>query len=351
MDVELLSKMVGQIILDKDAVTLPGVGTFFAEVVPSTFSDKGYTINPPYRRLSFRQREEGDASLVDLYARSNGIDAQAARSILTSFLSGLKEELLQKKTIVLPGLGRLRATRENHLFFVPDEDLNIYPDGFGLASVSLKTHEETEDEVADAISSLTSIIASPSAPVAEGPSPAVEATAPAVVEQAAPAVQEPSAPAVETTASPAPETPAAQEAAKAEEPVEVKVEATASPAQETPAAQEVAKAEEPVAVAVEEPAEVKVEATVPEAPGTQAAPASQVAEKAEEPVAVAAEEPAEVKVEAQVVPQTRSVGRMLLIVCAVLLALLVVYMLLGRIAPGLIDPLLYTPEELEIIRS
>lgn len=327
MDVELLSKMVGQIILDKDAVTLPGVGTFFAEVVPSTFSDKGYTINPPYRRLSFRQREEGDASLVDLYARSNGIDAQAARSILTSFLSGLKEELLQKKTIVLPGLGRLRATRENHLFFVPDEDLNIYPDGFGLASVSLKTHEETEDEVADAISSLTSIIASPSAPVAEGPSPAVEATAPAVVEQAAPAVQESSAPAVETTAS---------------------------PAQETPAAQEAAKAEEPVAVAVKEPVDVKVEATAPEtpeAPEAQAAPASQVAEKVEEPVAVAVEEPAEVKVEAPAAPQTRSVGRLLLIVCAVLLALLVVYMLLGRIAPGLIDPLLYTPEELEIIRS
>lgn len=315
MDVELLSKMVGQIILDKDAVTLPGVGTFFAEVVPSTFSDKGYTINPPYRRLSFRQREEGDASLVDLYARSNGIDAQAARSILTSFLSGLKEELLQKKTIVLPGLGRLRATRENHLFFVPDEDLNIYPDGFGLASVSLKTHEETEDEVADAISSLTSIIASPAAPVAEGPSPAVEATAPAVVEQAAPAVQEPSAPAVEATASPAPETPAAQEVAKAEEPVE----ATAPETLETPEA--------------------------------QAAPASQVAEKAEEPVAVAVEEPAEVKVEAPAAPQARSVGRMLLIVCAVLLALLVVYMLLGRIAPGLIDPLLYSPEELEIIRS
>lgn len=315
MDVELLSKMVGQIILDKDAVTLPGVGTFFAEVVPSTFSDKGYTINPPYRRLSFRQREEGDASLVDLYARSNGIDVQAARSILTSFLSGLKEELLQKKTIVLPGLGRLRATRENHLFFVPDEDLNIYPDGFGLASVSLKTHEETEDEVADAISSLTSIIASPAAPVAEGPFPAVEATAPAVVEQAAPAVQEPSAPAVEATASPAPETPAAQEVAKAEEPVE----ATAPETLETPEA--------------------------------QAAPASQVAEKAEEPVAVAVEEPAEVKVEAPAAPQARSVGRMLLIVCAVLLALLVVYMLLGRIAPGLIDPLLYTPEELEIIRS
>ena len=40
MDIDLLSKMVGELILDNDEVSLPGVGTFVAEVVPSTFSDK-----------------------------------------------------------------------------------------------------------------------------------------------------------------------------------------------------------------------------------------------------------------------------------------------------------------------
>ena len=53
MDIDLLSRMISELIVDHDQVGLPGVGTFVAEMVPATFSDKGYTINPPYRRLSF----------------------------------------------------------------------------------------------------------------------------------------------------------------------------------------------------------------------------------------------------------------------------------------------------------
>ena len=53
MDIDLLSKIVKEIVLDNDSVTLPGIGSFLAEIVPSSFSDKGYTINPPYRRVYF----------------------------------------------------------------------------------------------------------------------------------------------------------------------------------------------------------------------------------------------------------------------------------------------------------
>lgn len=162
MDIDLLSKMVAELILDNDEVTLPGVGTFVAEEVPSTFSDKGYTINPPYRKLSFRQKETRDTILVDFYARTNDLDIQTASSILLKFLSEMKEVLQVKKTVIFPGLGRLRATKENAFFFVPDEELNIYPDGFGLESVSLKTHVETEVEVQEAMEGLQSIMDSES---------------------------------------------------------------------------------------------------------------------------------------------------------------------------------------------
>lgn len=178
MDIDLLSKMVKEIILDNDEVTLPGVGTFVAEVVPSSFSDKGYTINPPYRRLSFRQREASDTKLVDFYAKSNGLDRDAATSIIVRFLLEMKETLMERKTVVFPELGRLRATRENNFFFVPDEELSIYPDGFGLEPVSLKTHVETEDDLAVAMSSLQSILDVPSKPEAQAPQEAVAEPAP-----------------------------------------------------------------------------------------------------------------------------------------------------------------------------
>ena len=159
MDIDLLAKMVKEAILDHDTVTLPGVGCFVAELVPSTFSDKGYTINPPYRRLYFSPKQGSDTYLVDLYARDNEeVNADMATRILTEFLSEMKEVLKVKKTVVFPGLGRLRATRENHFFFVADEDLDIYPEGLGLAPLSLKTHVETPEEVATAVAGLAELI-------------------------------------------------------------------------------------------------------------------------------------------------------------------------------------------------
>ena len=81
-----------------------------------------------------------------------------ANRILTEFLTEMKEVLKVKKTVALPGLGRLRATRENHFFFVADEDLDIYPEGLGLTPLSLKTHVETPEEVATAVAGLAELI-------------------------------------------------------------------------------------------------------------------------------------------------------------------------------------------------
>ena len=159
MDIDLLSKMVKELILDKDEVSLPGVGTFVAEMVPSVFSDKGYTINPPYKRLSFRQKGTGDDSLlIDFYARCNNLDIETASRIIREFLHEMRHVLETRKSIVFPGLGKLRATRENYFFFVADEDLDIYPEGFGLEPISLKTHEETPAEVSATMATLRGIL-------------------------------------------------------------------------------------------------------------------------------------------------------------------------------------------------
>ena len=125
MDIDLFSKMIKELILDNDRVVLPGLGCFVAEMVPATFSDKGYTINPPYRRLYFRSKSEADDVLVNFYASTNNLDKDVASRILADFISELKTIICTKKLIVLPGLGRLRATKENNVFFVADEDLDI----------------------------------------------------------------------------------------------------------------------------------------------------------------------------------------------------------------------------------
>lgn len=286
MDIDLLAKMVKELILDKDEVSLPGVGTFVAEMVPAAFSDRGYTINPPYRRLSFRQRTEStDTSLSDLYAASNGLEREQALQILTDFLAEMKEVLQTKKTIVFPELGRLRATRENNFFFVADSDLDIWPAGYGLEPISLKTHEETPEEVSSFVENLRTIIDDP---------------APKTVDETTP---EPVEAAIETVP-------------EAVEPVEATLEAV-----------------EPVE-AMESVAEEAVEAPVEPLDETTPAFVEMFPEMAVDPI-----------------PQPRLAFRILPFLALAAAAALILFAILGRIAPNLVDPLLYSPEERELIRT
>ena len=185
--------MVKELILDDDRVILPGLGCFVADVVPATFSDKGYTINPPYRRLYFRTRPDEGGELVDFYAKSNNIEYDMAEKIIKDFLVELKSILHQKKIVVFPGLGRLRATKENNLFFVADEDLDIYPAGFGLESISLKTHQESKAEVSAAVADLKNILVSEPASDLSVEPPIEQSEAESVAEPVAESVAEPAA--------------------------------------------------------------------------------------------------------------------------------------------------------------
>ena len=293
MDIDLLSKMVKELILDNDKVVLPGLGCFVAEMVPATFSDKGYTINPPYRRLSFRARPDTGDELIDFYVEANGLEREVACRILGDFIRELRQVIFTKKVVVLPGLGRLRATKENNLFFIPDEDLDIYPAGLGLEPISLKSHVETPQEVAAAISGLKSIMSEVSEGAKNGD---------AVEEEVAEEV--------------------------AEEAVEEVVD-------------EVTEED----VLAEDEAEV-VEAEVVE---EETAEEDKVSEED-------TEEEIEEKVEDTEVPvekPKRSAGRKVLIALGVLLAvaavLLGAYVGLSRLNPEIFDSILYSAEELEIL--
>jgi len=211
-----------------------------------------------------------------------------AERILTEFLAEMKEILKVRKTVVFPGLGRLRATRENHFFFVAYEDLDIWPEGLGLAPISLKTHVETPEEVASAVAGLAELMAEPE------PGP--------VLRQA----QEP-----EITPEPLPEPVMEPEPVAEPEPL-VEPETPVEP--------------EPEPETVSEP----------------------VPEQVQEPVHQQVQEPEKVQEPAKK-PFPRF-WKVFLIVLGALVVLLVLFALVGRLAPGVVDRLLYSPEELEILR-
>ena len=146
MDVGQLAEMIRELVPCREEIALPGLGVFVVEEVPAAFSDRGYTVNPPYLRLAFRQKASEDNSLVNLYASRNSISQKEAATILGGFFKRLAAVLRDKKSVTLPGMGRLRATNENIFFFVQNEDIDIYPQGFGLGSISLKTLTSPADD-------------------------------------------------------------------------------------------------------------------------------------------------------------------------------------------------------------
>ena len=297
MDIDLLSKMVKELILDDDKVVLPGLGCFVAEIVPAYFSDKGYTINPPYRKLYFRARPDEGDTLIEFYARSNDVSYDVAERIIKDFVSELKAVLHAKKVVVFPGLGRLRATKENNVFFIADEDLDIYPEGFGMEPISLKTHKETAAEVSAAVADLKTML---------------EAE-----------------PDVEILVEPAPD------------PIPDPVPDSVSVSEVIPEADSVQDAEadaEPDADSDLQPDHVseQQEESKPE-PAPDPIPDSQLESKAE-PKQEPEQKPAGIKW-----------GRVLWILLAVLVLLVVAYMAVGRLCPEWIDQFLYSPEELEIL--
>lgn len=379
MDIDLLSKIVKELILDNDEVALPGIGSFIAEIVPSVFSDKGYTINPPYRRLSFRQKGSGDENrVIDFYARCNNIDTPTASRIIREFLEEMRRVLETKKSIVFPGLGKLRATKENYFFFVADEDLDIYPEGFGLEPISLKTHEETPAEVSATMAALRSILNPEEAETvtAKGEEKAAESDVKTETESGRAEEPEEAAKdeAEEATTAPA-NTNQEEDGTNASE-TETQTAGTEEAAPAEANTEEVeANVNEPATEEVNEPAEVNA----PEEPtGDKAMPAGDNPVN-DNDLAANAETAENTKSESAEVPMTdnkagatgaatttTTTGQatsqkpagsktwqvikwtvIILVILAV--TALLTFIILAHIAPDFIDSILYTPEELEIL--
>ena len=301
----MLSKMLLRLLQDHDSVSLPGLGAFVVKQEPAWFSDKGYTINPPAKRLSFVASEEDDGLLVDYYAASNGIERAVAEDYIRRFACEMLEVLKRKKTLALEGLGRLRATRENAVFFVADPDLNLESESIPLRSVSLKSLVNEES---------------------------VEISVP---------LRRPE-PAVETAPEPAVET---ETVAEETETVPEETDAVAEGKEAVTAATD-AVPEETDVVAEEKEAVAEAPEVVEEEPAVKEESAAVEEEPAAEVETVSEEQGGQRKGRKKISKAWYIIP--IVLVCLALVSL-AVFLVLCDVAPDFVDSLLYTPEELKII--
>jgi len=139
MDLITLSKLLRELLLTHDRVSLPGMGSFLAELAPSVFSDRAMVIHPPFRRVLFRTSEIwNDELLENSYAVEMNTDFKTAKEKIQIFMKEFINELNVKKSIKIPDFGTMRATDQRDYFFVADKDLFIYPEAYGLEPINVK---------------------------------------------------------------------------------------------------------------------------------------------------------------------------------------------------------------------
>ena len=214
MDSVLFSKILRQMLSSHTRISLTGLGEFFVLQIGASLSDRGFTINPPYKKLAFRQSDSGDTLLAEFIARSNRVDLLTAKRVVADYVEHLSRQLQIERSVLFEGLGRLLLSRTGDLFFVQDADARIFPDSDCLEAISMRN-----------LSVAPAAVANPASPVA--PAPTTSPTGEAFAVSPTPTAATPASPTATPADAASPATPAATPAA---------IPATASLATANPAA-------------------------------------------------------------------------------------------------------------------
>ena len=197
------------------------------------------------------------------------------------------------------------------MFFVADEDLDIYPEGFGLEPISLKTHQATSSEVKAVVTDLKSILTEPMDDVQEDGHEVINE----VVPETEPVVE-------------------VVDEVEAEPVSEVEVEPESDPEPVVEVVVDESKVEEPTECVEETPVEIPVEASAEEL--VEELPTVEFVE--EEVVSVQK-------------PLWKVALKVVMWMAIAFIALIVVYVAVAHLCPEWIDQFLYTPEELELLNN
>ncbi len=196
MDSVLFSKILRQMLSSHTRISLPGLGEFFVLQIGASLSDRGFTINPPYKKLAFRQSDSGDTLLAEFIARSNRVDLLTAKRVVADYVEHLSRQLQSERSVWFEGLGRLLLSRTGDLFFVQDADARIFPDSDCLEAISMRN-----------LSVAPAAVANPASPVA--PAPAISPTGEAFAVSPTPTAATPASPTATPADAASPATPAA----------------------------------------------------------------------------------------------------------------------------------------------
>lgn len=139
-----LSRHIESLMLKHDCVIVPGLGGFVAQSVPACWIASERQFLPPYRSVGFNQQLTlNDGLLVQSYMQAYDTNYPDTLKLINESVYQLKEELMDRGEIELPGIGTLTLGMGGQYHFIPNKSGVLSPEYYALDVLGLESVEKT----------------------------------------------------------------------------------------------------------------------------------------------------------------------------------------------------------------
>lgn len=135
-----LSRHIEYILLKDNSVNVPGLGTFIATYVPSSWVEDEELLLPPYRSISYSKDFSGDDTFVRSLSAKYNISVQEAGILCMEFVENIFQELHENGTTDIGSIGYFhQPSSEGQMTFVPCQAGVASPSLYGLDAIMAET--------------------------------------------------------------------------------------------------------------------------------------------------------------------------------------------------------------------
>lgn len=132
-----IEKHLSGLLAEQDCVIVPGFGGFIANYIPAGINPVTHVFTPPSRQVAFNARlRKNDGILANHLVRSLEVSYADAVSLIEEQSVEWANTLNKGEKVVIQGIGLIFSDQENNLQFIPESNINLLDDAFGLTSFS-----------------------------------------------------------------------------------------------------------------------------------------------------------------------------------------------------------------------
>lgn len=132
-----IENQITELLKEQDCVIVAGLGGFIANYVPATINPVTHVFTPPGRQVAFNTAlRNNDGILANHLVRTLGIGYAEAVAQIENQSLAWAAGLNRGEKISFDNIGHLYADKEHHIHFVPERNVNLLDDSFGLSVFS-----------------------------------------------------------------------------------------------------------------------------------------------------------------------------------------------------------------------